>query len=179
MKPASVLFFAFAILLFIPAHTVIAKNANIGIYAIVDQVTFEPNERSPEFIRISGVFVVPIQLSSGGYHYPKKGYLYFRIRPERNEAIRKDWAQLRGFAGTGEVVAFGEYWVPNPNDPQGNPHHSLEVNIRTSGEATSPDDYPLYLGRGGVLRASEIASDADHEPACNKIIAQLREASHR
>jgi hypothetical protein len=47
MKPASVLLAAFAILLFLPPYTVIAKNASMGIFATVDRVTSEPNERSP------------------------------------------------------------------------------------------------------------------------------------
>ena len=33
---------------------VTAKRATIGIYAIVDKVEFEPNEKSPERIRIWG-----------------------------------------------------------------------------------------------------------------------------
>lgn len=183
MKHVSVVLVAFTILLSLTPCRVIAKNAYIGIYAIVDQVTFEPNERSPQFIRISGVFVVPTRFSSGDYHDPKKGYLYFRVRPEKEEAVRKDCEQLKGFAGTGEVVAFGGYWVPNPNDPQGNPHHSLEVTIHTSDDVSSPDDYPLYRDPAGVLtpgvlRGSEMTCDADHDPKCHKIMAQLRAAWH-
>jgi hypothetical protein len=178
MKHVSVVLVAMTIVLSLTPRGVIAKNAYIGIYAIVDQVTFEPNERSPQFIRISGVFVVPTQFSSGDYHYPKKGYLYFRVPPEKEEAIRKDWEQLKGFAGTGEVVAFGEYWVPNPSDPQGNPHHSLQVTIHTSDDLSSPDDYPLYRDPVGVRRASEMTCDADHDPKCYKIMTQLRAAWH-
>jgi|SRR5690348_3192537 len=61
MKPVSVVLVAFTILLSLTPRGVLAKNAYIGIYAIVDQVTLEPNERSPQFIGISGVFVVPTQ----------------------------------------------------------------------------------------------------------------------
>src|SRR5690242_12093979 len=114
----------------------------------------------------------------GDYHDPKKGYLYFRVPPEKEEAIRKDWEQLKGFAGTGEVVAFGEYWVPSPIDPQGNPHHSLQVTIHTADDLSSPDDYPLYRDPVGVRRGSEMTCDANHDPKCHKIMAQLRAAWH-
>ena len=49
--------------------TVFAKNASIGIYAVVDEVTFEPDGASPDLVRISGVFVVP--MSSGHYETPR------------------------------------------------------------------------------------------------------------
>ena len=178
VKPVLLFSAVSLILLSVSFNSVLAKCATLGIYAIVDQVTFEPNERSPEFIRISGLFVVPVRLSSGAYHQPKKGYLYFRIRPEREEAIRKDWAQLKHFAGTGEVVAFAEYWVPNPNDPQGNPHHSLEVTVHAEGESSpTPDIYPIPLP--GVIKAEAIVhnpKNAENDCNADKIVEQLQEA---
>jgi hypothetical protein len=68
MKPPFLLVAALAFLLLLPSNSVIAKNVSVGIYGIVDQVTFEPAGNSPNFIRTSGVFVVPVTLSSGSYH---------------------------------------------------------------------------------------------------------------
>jgi hypothetical protein len=81
MKPVFLLVAASAFFLLLPPNSVIAKNVSIGIYAIVDQMTFEPDDGSPNSVRISGIFVVPVRMSSGNYHRPQRGYLYFRIAP--------------------------------------------------------------------------------------------------
>jgi hypothetical protein len=106
------------LLLLLPRRSVIAKNASIGIYAIVDHVTFEPDSGMPNSVRISGIFVVP-----GSYverqlpQSPERGYLYFRIGPGAEQAAQRDWSELKDLAGSGKVVGFGQYWVPNPDDP--------------------------------------------------------------
>lgn len=146
------------------ATTGVAKNGGVGIYAIVGNVAFEPNKTSPERIRISGLFVVPIRMSSGDYAPPKRGFLYFRTVPGGETAARKDWTALTSVAGTGEVVGFTFYWVPNPHDPGGNPHHSLEVTVHNEGDAASPDDYPLSFDEvlsadSGLVKAGNPAFD--------------------
>jgi hypothetical protein len=144
--------------------TGIAKNGGVGIYAVVDKVAFEPDSTSPERVRIDGTFVVPIRMSSGNYAPPKRGFMYFKTVPGREDATRRDWAALTSVAGTGEVIGFAFYWVPNPNDPGGNPHHSLEVTVHSNGGAASPDDYPLSLAEvlsaeNGIVKAGNPAFD--------------------
>jgi hypothetical protein len=163
-----------ALLLFSLAPTsVFAKNVSIGIYAVVDQVTFEPDGVSPTLVRISGVFVVPVPVSSGDYRPPRRGYLYFQIRPGMEQATRKDWNELKSIAGTGQVVGFGQYWVPNPDDPTGNPHHSLEVMVHADNDAVPPDIYPLPNLNGIVRHGGK--SDPDFD----KIAAQIQQALRR
>jgi len=65
MKPAFLLVVTSALFLLLPPKSVIAKNASIGIYAIIDHATFEPDAGPPNSVRIFGVFVVPVLLSSG------------------------------------------------------------------------------------------------------------------
>src|SRR6266851_4702245 len=131
MKP--LLVFVAMVVVFSLATAAFAKNGTIGIYAVVDQVTFEPDGPSANLVRISGLFGVPVPMSSGEYRTPQRGYLYFRISPVMEAAIRKDWSELKAIAGTGQTVGFAFYWVPNPNDPSGNPHHSLEVRVHKEG----------------------------------------------
>ncbi len=172
MRPALILVIV-ALLLSLISTSVIAKNASIGIYAVIDAVTFEPDGSLPNFIRISGVFVVPVPISSGQYKSPQRGYLYFRIPSGMEQATRKDWSELKTFAGTGRAVGFGQYWVSNPNDPQGNPHYSLEVRVHTDDEAASPEVYPLPHPKG-------IVKSGDKEDfQFDKIVAELQKASHR
>jgi hypothetical protein len=172
MKPALILVVV-ALLLSLTSTSVIAKNATIGIYAVIDAVTFEPDGPSPNFIKISGVFVVPVPISSGQYKSPQRGFLYFRIPPGMEEATRKDWSELKTVAGTGRPVGFGQYWVPNPNDPQGNPHRSLEVRVHTDGDAASPEVYPLPHPKGIVKAGDKEDFQFDN------IVAQLEKASRR
>jgi hypothetical protein len=177
MKLALLLLAVSVLLLSLPLNSVLAKNATVGIYAIIDQVTFEPDGSSPNYARISGVFVVPVQMSSGSYQRPQKGYLYFKIASGTEQSTRRDWSELKAVAGSGEVVAFCQYWVPNPSDPQGNPHHSLEVTVHAEADSATPEVYPIPQA-GGVTKADALVHDANHEPDVEKIAAQLQEASH-
>jgi hypothetical protein len=129
MKPAFFWVAASAFLLSFPPQSVVAKNASIGIYAIVDQLAFEPDAGAHNFVRVSGIFVVPVPLTSGRNRSLEKGYLYFRIAPGTEQATGRDCGALKNFAGSGKVVGFDQYWVSNPNDPYGNPHFSLEVTV--------------------------------------------------
>jgi hypothetical protein len=159
------------------AGSAFAKNNTLGIYAVIDSVTFEPQGTQPNVVRISGVFIVPRPISSGEYLAPQRGYLYFRARPGMEDAARKEWNELRAAAGSGQVVAFGEYWVwapPNPNnpsDPLRNTHRSLEVKVHSAQEVSPPELYPLPNSRGIVMHRNQ--SDPDFD----KIAAQLRSAA--
>ncbi|MGD0956978.1 MAG: hypothetical protein ABR953_09115 [Candidatus Acidiferrales bacterium] len=171
MKPALSLVAAMLLLALTPI-AVIAKGSSIGIYAVIDQVTFDREGPSPNLIRISGVFVVPVPVSSGSYKAPQQGYLYFRIPLGAEQAVRTDWNKLKAVAGTGQVVGFAFYWVPDPSDPNGNPHHSLEVTVHANGGAASPEVYPLSHPKGIVKAGDE--SDFD-----NRIGTQLQKVSGR
>jgi hypothetical protein len=164
---------ALALLVTLVPISAFAKGVTIGIYGIVDQVTFEPDEASPRSIRISGVFVVPVRLSSGDYRAPQRGYLRFQIRPGEEEAVRKDWNEIRKLAGTGQVVGFGQYWMLDPSDPSGSLHRSLEVTVHPDDKNGEPETYPLPNIKGVVTRG-----DKD-DPKFKKIAAQLRAAYDR
>jgi hypothetical protein len=164
---------AIVLLLSLLPVSLLAKDVTIGIYGIVDQASFEPDDVAPHSIRISGVFVVPVPISSGDYRPPQRGYLRLQIRPGEEQACRKDWNELKRIAGTGQVVGFGQYWVPNPNDPSGNPHRSLEVTVHRGSKNTSRETYPLPNLKGVVTRG-----DKD-DPKFEKIAAQLQDAYRR
>jgi hypothetical protein len=67
--------------------------------------------------------------------------------------------------------------VPNPNDPQGNPHHSLEVKVHAeSGVPATLDVYPIPQP-GGVMEVKGWSKEYD--PDANKIATKLRDVSHR
>jgi hypothetical protein len=117
-----------------------------GIYAIVDKVVFEPNDRTPDRVQLWGAFIVPLPMSSWQYLPAQRGFLYFKVAAGREEVTRNEWADLKKIAGTGQAVGFADYWVPNPSDPSGNPHHSLEVQVHKPGDTSLPAAYPLGIG---------------------------------
>jgi hypothetical protein len=114
--------------------------------------------------------MIPEWMSSGEYKTPQRGYLYFRIPSGNEQSARNELNQLKAFAGTGQVVGFALYWVPNPNDPRGNPHHSLEVRVRASGGTAEPDVYPIPYPKGIVT-----AGDPNFDVA---IAAKLQKTSN-
>jgi hypothetical protein len=127
-------------LTFVPAA--VFASTRVGVYAIVDEVTLEPDELAPNRIWISGVFVVPVRMSSGLHEAPRRGHLYFSLNPDFEEATRRDWQGLKEFAGTGRVVGFGEYWVVRERTERGTVNSSLEVEIRADRTPTPPQSYP-------------------------------------
>jgi hypothetical protein len=149
--------------LVLSATVALAKRGTIGIYGIIDKVAFEPDGKSPERIRISGVFVVPVPMSSGEYKAPQRGYLYFRVAPGMEQATRQEWSALKDLAGTGRPFGFGYCWVANPADPTGNPHHSLEVHVHREGDGdvVLPEVYPQPNAKRIVMTANEPDPDFD------------------
>ena len=158
------------LLLWLTSKIVIAKGTGVGVYALIDQIALDQDDRLTTTVRISGIFMIPEWMSSGEYKTPQRGYLYFRIPSGNEQSARNELNQLKAFAGTGQVVGFALYWVPNPNDPRGNPHHSLEVRVRASGDTAEPDVYPIPYPKGIVT-----AGDPNFDVA---IAAKLQKTSN-
>ena len=113
---------------------VIHASGPIGVYALVDKVTFEPSADKPELIRISGIFITAIDTPDNAtvYSEPQRGNLYFRLPPGKEELARREWADLKSVAGTRQVVGFGSSW-------------GVKARVWKL-DAKSPDDYPLGNG---------------------------------
>ena len=79
----------------------------VGVYALVDKVVIEPSESQPERVQICGAFVLADPGRGNQYHPPICGYLYYKINPDKPEACKAEWNDLKSIAGTGQVVAFG------------------------------------------------------------------------
>ena len=84
----------------------------IGIYCVVQKVVFEPNDTEPTRAQIHGAFSY-YNPQTNGYTDVMKGYVYFAIPPDagaavtnQNKLITAEWMDLKGAAGTREVVGF-------------------------------------------------------------------------
>jgi len=99
-------------LLVFAAGSVLAYASDpTAAYARVDRVALEPNPDSPATIQIWGVFALAKPNDRNDYLPPARGYLYFKLAGNQ-EAARKEWADLKAIAGTGQIVAFGSRYDP-------------------------------------------------------------------
>src|SRR5262245_61748707 len=174
----SLLFGCAAILMAAP----VLASTRVAVYAIVDAIDFEPSSFEPERAWISGVFVVPVPISSGLHAQPSRGHLYFSLNPTDPGATRRDWDALRAAARTGKPVGFGQYWMscsrrgfPAAAPPDSN--CSFETTLQTDRTRAAPEPYPIPSDEGVVT-----VFDADDDicprfglPSA-QIVAKLREA---
>src|SRR5438874_7850068 len=130
----------------------------VAIYALVDKVVFEPNETNPERVQIWGAFAIA---EGYGYTYKnaERGYLYYKVNPDKPTACRNEWADLKAVAGTGQIVAFGSRYGEKG---------TLR---RKDAKLENPDVYPLAMG------LTKVKEEKDYEPL--KQLARLRDATPR
>jgi len=124
--------------LVIAPGTDLRASGPIAAYAIVDRVTLEPNETTPDRIQVWGVFMLETEPLGSSYSSPQRGYLYYTI-PSGNDAkaTRAVWADLKKVASTGSVIGFGS----------GSFSKSGAGRIRKASETpTMPDVFPLGNG---------------------------------
>jgi hypothetical protein len=157
-------------------------STRVGIYAIIDDVAFEPSDFEPERALISGVFIVPVPISSGLHRPPSRGYLYFSINHDAPNSTRADWRALRETAGTSRVVGFGQYWMSCanarsallPNLPA-DANCSLEVRVYTDPTTAIPEPYPTPNVEGVITEFDDDTCARFGKPSV-QIAFDLREA---
>jgi hypothetical protein len=184
------------VLLLIAALGRASASGPLGLYAIVEKVVFEPNETAPECVQLWGAFafVDGISSSSGTTSPAKAGYLYFRLPDvipgyrERTyvDNVRREWADLKSVAGTGQAVGFGRWGYISsfsdlrpdldPTKPArilyGVPTGGAANNLRVRAPGESPADPAVYQTNIGVVRLTEQGSHA-------AVVKQLKDALAR
>ena len=108
----------------------------IGVYALIDKVTFEPSSDKAERIKISGVFITAQDTPNNAtvYGMPERGFVYFELPARNSDLARREWLDLQSLAGTRQVVAFGSSW-------------GSKAHVKKSAEeAKSPEEYPVGNG---------------------------------
>ena len=115
-----------------PATSVDASDP-IGVYAVVDKVVLEPNDKKPERIQIWGAFCFA-EGRGDNYGAAKRGYLYYKLDPAKPDVSQKEWNDLKDLAGTKQVVAFGSRRVEKGR-------------LRNADDKPdAPDTYPIGFG---------------------------------
>ena len=126
-----------AVMLALTAMSVSASDP-VGVYCMVDKVIFEPNEANAELIQVWGVFALAM---TGGdiYSEPMKGYMYFSVPSGREAVARKEWADLKSVAGTGQGVAFGARYASR--DSSNGQIYGLGTVRKADAKPGNPDVY--------------------------------------
>jgi hypothetical protein len=93
----------------------LVASGPLGLYAIVEKVAFEPNEAQAERLQVWGAFAFADGGGANAYGFSNaaRGYVYFQMpggaSPERMTLVRREWADLKSVAGTGQAVGFGSW----------------------------------------------------------------------
>jgi|SRR5579862_8266465 len=193
MKASRSLLWLGAVLL---SSATVFGSGGIGFYGIVEKVVFEPNADAPERIQVFGAFAYVD--GPGGQSLAispvKRGYLYFKIRSDipaftsqsQVDATKKEWADLKAVAGTGQAIGFGQWGyigrfdvlqpdtiAPRPSFLYENkPSGGAEADLRVRPASENPSKPATYQTNIGVVKLSDTGSHA-------AIVKLLREALKR
>ena len=116
----------------------------VAVYARVDRVRLQPNADAPDTIQIFGVFSIAERNNPNDYRPAARGYLYYRL-PAKRDLARREWADLKTIAGTGQIVAFGNRWEGTPR-------------VREANETPAdPDEYTINTGLTKVVGRTDYA----------------------
>jgi hypothetical protein len=181
---------------FLLASSVVFVSGPIGLYGIVEKVVFEPNADAPERIQVFGAFAYVEGAGGQGLSVSsaKRGYLYFRIRSDipgftseaQIEATKKEWADLKAVAGTGQAIGFGRWGyiggfgvlqpdaiAPRPSFLYENkPSGGAEADLRVRPADEPPSKPATYQTNAGIVKLSDTGGHA-------AIVKQLRDALKR
>jgi len=182
--------------LVVSASIAVGASGGIGYYGIIERVVFEPAEKDAERVQVWGAFAYVDLGSPSGITTSRaeRGYLYFRVRsdidgftaPKQIELNRREWADLKAVAGTGQAVGFGSWGYIggfgglDPATVAARPSFLFErkpsggaladLRVRPAGEP--PANPATYQTEIGIVKLSENGSHA-------AIVAQLRDALKR
>jgi hypothetical protein len=115
-----------------------SASGPVAVYALIDKVVMEPNEREPQRLQVWGVFSVAKGEKGYEYESPAYGYMYFSVLPDSADKCRREWVDLGKLAGTDQVVAIGD--------------RTLFKGARVRSRSEKPDKPDLYPLAWGLLR---------------------------
>ena len=171
-------------------------SGRLGFYGIIEKVVFEPSESAPERIQVWGAFMYVDGGASQNIAVTaaQRGYLYFRIKSNYEgytsqaqiDLNKKEWADLKAVAGTGQAVGFGRYGyigsfgVLEPSGVAAPPSYLYEnrpsggdqADLRVRPATEAPRSPATYQTETGIVKLSDTGSHAD-------VVKQLREALKR
>ena len=145
----------------------VSASGPVGVFAVVERVVFEPSEQAPERIQLWGSFAFVAGGIQGNFTAaPQRGYLYFTMAPsssqQQRESTRKEWADLKAVAGTGQGVAFGDFLYTGAFTEvnKGEVYVNRGVPVRVHNETPVKATPIPYFLNTGVVKLSSTGSHA-------------------
>lgn len=127
--------------------TVLQASDMVGVYAVVQKVVLEPNEKAPERVQIWGAFAIAEGTSGSTYGATQRGYLYYSCPSGQETVCRNEWSDVKSVAGKATAVGFGMRYKPTGR-------------VRKADEkVASPDPYPIQMGVIKVETPTDRGSD--------------------
>jgi hypothetical protein len=119
----------------------VRASYQIGVYAVVDQVVYEPSQGPAEKVQLWGAFA----LAGDRPNYKvARGYLYFSFQPGQAKICRQEWADFKKLQGTGQVIGFGS--------------RRLKVTVRkANAKLEKPEAYPVANGLYKINKELKVA----------------------
>jgi hypothetical protein len=165
----------------------LAASGPLGIYGIVERVVFEPDEAHAERVQLWGAFAY-VDGGTGtplGTSKAERGYLYFTLPANAAESratqIRREWADLKAVAGTGQAVGFGSWGyigafrALDPAKRSSSPPYILsernQSDMRVRPAAEKPAGPAVYQTDSGVVK---INASGDRAPIVKELQDALR-----
>jgi hypothetical protein len=169
----------------------VTASGPLGIYGIVEKVVFEPDEKAPERIQVWGAFAYV----DGGADRAlavspaKRGFLYFTLpiilpaTTSQVDLIRREWADLKAVAGTGQAIGFGSWGYSGrfsglrpdasaaelPRIFEASPRGGTQTDLRVRPASEALRAPAGYQTNAGIVR---LAADGSHAA----IVKQLKGA---
>jgi hypothetical protein len=157
----------------------LSASGALGVYGVVEKVVFEPSEAAPERIQVWGAFAYVNGAAAGQgltVSPAKRGYMYFRMDPSKADIIKKEWADLKAVAGTGQAIGFGEWFyfgvfgALRPDAPTDRLlDRSGQADLRVRPASETPASPAQYQTNAGIVKLSETGGHA-------AIVKQLKDA---
>jgi hypothetical protein len=165
----------------------LAASGPLGIYGNIERVVFEPDEAHAERVQVWGAFAYVITACCGNSTADasrvERGYLYFRMPPDSPsglpDLLRREWADLKSVAGTGQVVGFGSwsyigaFKALDPATRSSTPPYILEKgtqsDLRVRPASEKPAAPASYQTDSGIVKISATGDRA-------AIVKQLQDA---
>ena len=147
----------------------------LGVYAIVENVAFEPSESAPQRIRITGAFAYvenpdrSLQASAA-----KRGYMYFKLPDDAAAATtaHREWNDIKAVAGTGQAIGFGNWFyvggfgtiqpdVKTTQIIESSPRGGSSADMRVRPESETPATPTNYQTNNGIVKLSADGNRAE------------------
>jgi hypothetical protein len=172
MRIRAVITMACALLVTMP----LAASGPLGIYGIIERVVFEPDEAHAERVQVWGAFAyVDTATDTQATSKAERGYLYFQLPPnavdDTRALVRREWADLKSVAGTGQAVGFGRWGYIgafqglSPATRTSSPPYILservQADLRVRPASEKPANPATYLTDSGVVKISGSGNRAD------------------